>query len=129
VSNHHPTFVGRVLFLAFVLWSVQIMSAAQIAPQSEEQPKLESVDYDDVPLKSALEGLVRSTTKFDVVFDDSVKNSKITIEMKDVTVKQVIEAILEKKELQVKLKDDKTLFIFADTPENREKYAEMKSWL
>jgi hypothetical protein len=46
-----------------------------------------------------------------------------------VSARKAIEAILKSTESQVKMKDDHALFIFADTPENRKKYADLKSWL
>jgi len=61
--------------------------------------------------------------------DDSVINKKVTINLEKVSVQKAIEAILKSTESQVRMKDDHTLLIFADTPENREKYADLKSWL
>jgi hypothetical protein len=63
-----------------------------------------------------------------VVFDDSVEDKKVTINLEKVSVRKAIEAILKSTVSQVKMKDDHTLIIFADTPENREKYADLKSW-
>jgi len=72
--------------------------------------------------------------KLDVMVDNSSKDLRISIDIeqlpagKPIEVRKAIELILQKKELKARLKDEHTLFIFADTPENREKYKGMKSW-
>ena len=63
-----------------------------------------------------------------VIFDDSVKDSRLTIDLKDVPISKAIKTILESKKLNVRLKSEGFLFIFADTPENREKYSDLKPW-
>jgi type II secretory pathway component GspD/PulD (secretin) len=150
--NRSFGLIGRFFFLAFVLWSVQNLNIAQTAPQGDQQDRLKdiklvnvrnvvqtapqgdqqdrlkSVKFVNTSIKMALAPL-GSYIKLDVVFDDSVKNKKVTIELEGVSVREAIEAILESTESQVKMKDDHTLLIFADTPENREKYADLKSWL
>jgi len=63
-----------------------------------------------------------------VIFDDSVKDSKLTIDLKDVSVEKAIKTILESKKLNVRLKEERFLVVFADTPENREKYSDLKPW-
>jgi hypothetical protein len=150
--NRYFGLIGRFFFLAFVLWSAQnlnvaqtapqgdqqdrlnniklvnVRNVAQTAPQGDQQDRLNSVKFVNTPIEMALVPL-GSYIKLDVVFDDSVKNRKVTIELERVSIREAIEAILESAESQVKMKDDHTLFIFADTPENREKYADLKSWL
>jgi beta-lactamase regulating signal transducer with metallopeptidase domain len=87
----------------------------------------------NAPFKVILGSLGRHL-KLDVTFDDSAKDLRISIDIEQlpagnpVEVRKVIDMIFQKKELKAKLKDDHTLFIFADTPVNREKYAGMKSW-
>jgi hypothetical protein len=56
------------------------------------------------------------------------KDSRLTIDLKDVSVEKAIKTILEMKKLNVRLKDERFLVIFADTPENREKYSDLKPW-
>jgi type II secretory pathway component GspD/PulD (secretin) len=125
--NRYFGLIGRFFFLAFILGSVQNLNAAQTVPQGDQQDRLNNVKFVNTSIKTALVPL-GSYIKLDVVFDDSVKNKKVTIELERVSVREAIEAILESIESQVKMKDDHTLLIFADTPENREKYGDLKSW-
>jgi type II secretory pathway component HofQ len=128
--NRYFGLVGRFFFLAFVLGSVQNLNVAQTAPQDDpkmNELKFVTIKLDDTPIEKALEALC-TTIKLDVVFDDSVENKKVAIHLQNVSVRKAIEAILKGTDSQVKMKDDHTLLIFADTPENREKYADLKSW-
>jgi hypothetical protein len=125
--NRYFCLVGRFFLLAFVLWSVQNPNVAQTVPQGDQQDIL-SIKFVDTPIKMALVSL-GDPMELDMVFDDSVKNKKVNIKLEKVSARKAIEAILKSTESQVKMKDDHTLLIFADTPENREKYADLKSWL
>ena len=125
--NRYFCLAGRVFLLAFVLGSVQNLNVAQTAPQYDQKVRLGELKFVDTPIEKALVALC-TPMKLDVVFDDSSENKKVTIHLENVSVRKAIEAILESTESQVKMKDDHTLIIFADTPENREKYADLKSW-
>ena len=125
--NRYFGLVGRFFFLAFVLGSVQILNVAQTAPQNDQKDRLNDIKFVDTPIEQALVALC-TPMKLDVVFDDSVENKKVNIHLENVSFRKAIEAILKGTESQVKMKDDHTLIIFADTPENREKYADLKSW-
>ncbi|MCI0663396.1 MAG: hypothetical protein L0220_20210, partial [Acidobacteria bacterium] len=87
----------------------------------------------NAPLEIILVSLGRHL-KLDVTVDNYTEDLKISIDIEQlptrnpIEVRKAIEMILQKKELKARLKDNHTLFIFADTQENREKYAEMKSW-
>lgn len=120
--------IGKLFFLAFVLWSVHDLNVAQTAPQGDQEVRLVNIKLVNTPIEKALVAL-GAPMKLDVVFDDSVKNKKVTINLEKVSARKAIEAILKSTESQVKMKDDHTLLIFADTPENRKKYADLKSWL
>ena len=126
--NRYFGLIGRFFFLAFVLGSAQNLNVAQTAPQGDQQDRLDNIAFVNTPIEKALVAL-GSQIKLDVVFDDSVKNKKVTIELERVSAREAIEAILKSTESQVKMKDDHTLFIFADTSENGKKYADLKSWL
>ena len=125
--NRYFCLVGRFFLLAFVLWSVQNPNVAQTAPQDDQQEVL-SIKFVDAPVKQALVSL-GNPIKLDIEFDDSVKNNNVNIKLEKISLRKAIEAVLKSAELQAKMKDDHTLLIFADNPENREKYADLKSWL
>lgn len=127
--NRYFGLVGRFFFLAFVLWSVQDLTFAQTTPQSATQDPnpLISIKKRNSPLIQDIVLLVR-LFRLEVIFDDSVKDSKLTIDLKDVPVRKAIKTILESKKLNARLKDEKFVVIFADTSENREKYSDLKPW-
>jgi hypothetical protein len=127
VFNRDFATVGRFLFLVSILWSVQISSLAQTVPQTEAQDRPLSVSFTNARIKPVLAALGRHI-KLDMIFDESVKNVELNIEKEAVTIRQTIEIILKMKKLNAKMKDDHTLVIFADTPENREKYADLEPW-
>jgi hypothetical protein len=125
--NRYFGLVGRFFFLAFVLLSVQNLNVAQTTPQGDQKDRLTDIKLFDAPIEKVFVSLC-TQMKLDVVFDDSVEDKKVTINLEKVSVRKAIEAILKSTVSQVKMKDDHTLIIFADTPENREKYADLKSW-
>lgn len=125
--NRYFGLIGRFFFLAFVLWSVQNLNVAQAAPQDGQEDRVDSIKFVNTPIGQALESLC-APIKLDVVFDDSVKNKRVTIKLEKISLRKAIEAVLKSAESQAKMKDDLTLLIFADTQENREKYADLKSW-
>jgi type II secretory pathway component GspD/PulD (secretin) len=124
--NRYFCLVGKFFLLAFVLWSVQNPNVAQTAPQDDQKEVL-SIKFVGTPIRQALESLC-NPIKLDVVFDDSVENKNVEIKLEKISLRKAIEAVLKSAELQAKMKDDHTLLIFADTQENREKYADLKSW-
>jgi type II secretory pathway component HofQ len=125
--NRYFCLVGRFFLLAFVLWSVQNPNIAQTAPQDDQEHRVDSIKFVNTPIRQALESLC-APIKLDVVFDDSVKNNNVDIKLEKISLRKAIEAVLKSAESQAKMKDDHTLLVFADTQENREKYADLKSW-
>ena len=89
--------------------------------------RVDSVSFKNLRLKTTLVNL-GCQMNLDLAFDESVENRPVTVEMDKVTLRQAFEVILKMNSLSVKMKDEYTLFIFADTPENRDKYAEMEAW-
>jgi hypothetical protein len=127
--DRHFALIRRALFMTCALFCIQVLNFAQTTPQSamqDQNPPI-SIRKRGSPLIQDIVLLVRMF-RLDVIFDDSVKDSKLTIDLKDVPIKKVIKTILESKKLNARLKDEKFVVIFADTPENREKYSDLKSW-
>jgi hypothetical protein len=114
--------------LAVVLWGVQIWNHAQAAPQSGVDDRFVNIKATNAKIDVVLSNL-GSAMKLDVIFDDSVKDRKLTIDLRQQPVRKATETILEQMAFKAKMKDDHTLLIFADTPENRKKYADLKSWM
>lgn len=128
VDRHFAQF-GRALFITCVLFCIQVSNFAQTTPQSAKQdpdPKI-NISKRESPLIQDICRLV-GMLRLHVIFDDSVKDSRLTIDLKEVPISKAIKTILESKKLNVRLKSEGFLFIFADTPENREKYSDLKPW-
>ena len=119
--------LGRMfLVLAIILSSAQIWNPAQTAPQGDRADRRVNINVTNAKIDVVLSNL-GSLMKLDMIFDDSVEGRKVTIKLKLEPMK-AIETILEQTSLKAKMKDDHTLVVFADTPENRKKYADLKSW-
>jgi hypothetical protein len=86
-----------------------------------------SMSFTNAPLKITLSRF-GCQMSLDVTFDESVRDLAFTTEMKNVTVRQAFESLLKRYKLSVRMKDDYTLFVFADTPENMNRYAGMEPW-
>ena len=127
--NHHLALIGKALFIRCALFCIQVLNFAQTTPQSalQDQNPTVHIKKSGSPLIQDIVLLVRMI-RLDVIFDDSVKDSKLTIELKDVPIRRAIKTILESKKLNARLKDERFLVIFADTPENQEKYSDLKPW-
>jgi|SRR5215475_6949428 len=127
--DRHFTLIGKALFITCALFCVQVLNFAQTTPQSatQDQNPIVHIKKTGSPLIQDIVILVR-IIRLEVIFDDSVKDSKLTIELKDVPIRKAIKTILESKKLNARLKDERFLVIFADTPENREKYSDLKPW-
>ncbi len=122
----HFALIGRALFITGALFCIQALNFAQTTPQSAQNPNV-SISKSESPLIQDIVLLIREI-KLHVIFDDSVKDSKLTIDLKDVPIRKAIKTILESKKLNVRLKSEGFLLIFADTPENREKFSDLKPW-
>jgi hypothetical protein len=105
------------------------LNFAQTTPQSAKQDRDHTINISkrESPLIQDIVVLVRMLN-LHVIFDDSVKDSKLTIDLEDVKISKAIKTILESKKLNVRLKSEGFLLIFADTPENREKFSDLKPW-
>jgi len=66
--------------------------------------------------------------KFKVVFDESVGDSLLNIDLKDVELNAAFEQILEKEKLKSRKIDEHTLLVFAARPEGQSKYDSLKLW-
>jgi hypothetical protein len=127
MTHHRFVFVRWFLILVFVfVWS-PTLSRTQTINQQHELDKQRTIEFANLNIKTALRTLINQV-KLDIEFDDSVKDSRFTLERKEITIREYLNIVLEEEKLVAKLKDDHTILIFADTPENRSKYEGLKSW-
>jgi len=60
-----------------------------------------------------------------VLFDPKLKDNKLSIELKNVTARQALEAVVEASGQFYKVFDEKTVIVVDDTPQNRRDYEDL----
>lgn len=83
-----------------------------------------NVKFTGTPLKQAIKSL-SEPLKLNIVFDDSIRNDPVTIEMNDVTVSRALDIILMQKKLAFEQVDRRTLFIYPDNVNNRPRFEKL----
>lgn len=127
MTSRRFVFIRSVLFLAAVFVWNPTLSISQTAVQDNEQDKMRIIEFSDVRTKLALTALLKQL-KLEVEFDESVRDSSLTLGRKDITIREFVDLVLEAKKLVAKMKDDKTVLIFADSPESRGRFEGLQSW-
>lgn len=120
-------FIRSVLFLVAVFVWHPTLSLSQTTVQDDEQAKMQSIEFKDLRTKFALTSLMKQL-KLNVEFDESVRDSSLTLGRKDITIREFVDLVLEAKKLAAKMKDEQTVLIFADTQENRGRFEGLQSW-
>ena len=83
-----------------------------------------NVKFTGTPLKQAIKSL-SEPLKLNIVFDDSIRNDPVSIEMNDVTVSRALDIILMQKKLAFEQVDRRTLFIYPDNVNNRPRFEKL----
>jgi general secretion pathway protein D len=83
-----------------------------------------NVKFAGTQLKSAIKTLTEPL-KLNVVFDDSIRNDPVTIEMNDVTVSRALDIVLMQKKLAFEQVDRRTIFIYPDNVNNRPRFEKL----
>src|SRR5262245_57895159 len=83
-----------------------------------------NVKFTGTALKSAIKSLTEPL-KLNVVFDDSIRNDPVTIEMNDVTVAKALDIVLMQKKLAFEEVDRRTIFIYPDNVNNRPRFEKL----
>ena len=63
--------------------------------------------------------------KLNIVFDDSIRNDPVTVEMNDVTVARALDIVLMQKKLAFEQVNRRTLFIYPDNVNNRPRFEKL----
>nr|MDQ3010037.1 hypothetical protein [Acidobacteriota bacterium] len=115
------------LSLLFALICLPVAGLAQSDGQKKERDALTRVAFKGVQVKNVLM-IFGKQMEMEVVIDDSVPNSKVNIELADVTLKAAIKAILAQQHLQARLLEDKKIVVFADDETNQPRFNQYKVW-
>jgi general secretion pathway protein D len=62
---------------------------------------------------------------FNVLFDPKLKDSKVALELKDVTAKRALETVMQAAGHFYKVLDEKSIIVVEDTPQNRRDYEDL----
>jgi len=113
----------------FLLLCCSIGAYAQSPSETQELGRnTHSVNFNEASVKKTIEVLGRQL-KLNIVFDDSVKDSdRLTLELHDTTLEQVMKIILIQKRLQARIIEEKTIIVFPDNATNRQRYEQYELW-
>lgn len=114
--------------LLFVLICLPIAGWAQPAEQSKDEDGLmKKIAFKDVYLKSVLATFGKQL-RINIVYDEAVKDTRLSIELEDVTMKTAVKAILVQQNLQARLIEDGTIIVFQNNEASRKRYEQYKAW-
>ena len=95
------------------------------AAMTEAFQKRLSLEFRDAPLRSVFESISR-TSGVNFVFDKDVRaDSKVTIFLRDVTLDEALRVILSSQQLDRKLLNDSSLFVYPNTPAKQQEHQEL----
>src|SRR5262245_53117921 len=82
------------------------------------------IKYVGTPFKQVIKSL-SDPLKLNVVFDDSIRNDPVTVEMKDVTIATALDIVLMQKKCAFEQVDRRTIFIYPDNTNNRPRFEKL----
>ena len=127
--NVHRQFLKNLTPALFLLLCCSISAFAQSPSESQEsgQKERKTITFQNILAKAAI-SVVGKQMGIDVVFDETVKEDRLTIELTDVTLEQALKIILEEKKLQARIIEEKTIIVFPDNEAKRKKYEQYELW-
>ena len=117
--------LAPALFL-LLCCSMSAFAQSQSETQKSEQ-NAQNVSYKDAALKTVISSL-GTQLNLNVVFDDSMRDDRLNVELMDVTAKQVMKIILIQKKLQARTIEEKTIIVFPDNATNSKRYSQYEIW-
>ncbi|MEY3284595.1 MAG: hypothetical protein RIR86_2608 [Acidobacteriota bacterium] len=88
----------------------------------KERPRIPAnIAFKDTKFKSVVSNLGRQLN-LNVVFDESVKDSPVSIELNDVTLAKSLDIILKIYKYSFEQVDNRTILVYADNPTNRPRF-------
>jgi hypothetical protein len=107
-----------------------LLSCCLISAFAESQSKpreLIRINFKNSTVKIAV-SFVGKQIGLKVVFDDSVKDDSLSIELIDVTPEQGLKLIFDEKKLQARIIEEKTIIVYLDDEANQKKYEQYDLW-
>ena len=127
--NLHRQFLKNLTPALFLLLCCSISAFSQSPSESQEsgQKERKPITFQNILAKAAISVLGKQMG-LDVVFDETVKEDRLTIELTDVTLEQALKIILEEKKLQARIIEEKSIIVFPDNEAKRKKYEQYELW-
>jgi hypothetical protein len=117
----------KPLFVLLMLLAATTVAFAQSAVPSSSEAKMGEVNIKG-DVKTIIKGLGRQL-ELSIVFDESVKGqANVEMKFRNVTIESVLQTIFTESSLRACWTEDKTILVYADTPELRERFAQYKLW-
>jgi general secretion pathway protein D len=82
------------------------------------------IKYVGIPFKQVIKSLA-DPLRLNVVFDDSIRNDPVTVEVKDVTIATALDIVLMQKKCAFEEVDRRTIFIYPDNTNNRPRFEKL----
>ena len=112
----------------FLLLCCSIGAFAQSPSARQESTQMaKEVSFKDAPLKATISA-IGNQLNLNVVFDDSMRDDKLTLELKDVTAKQVMKIILIQKKLEARTIEENTIIVYPNNATNHQRYVQYELW-
>ncbi len=115
--KRHVKFI--LLVMAALYLTVFVLANVQ-----EPARKISNLSFRDKNLKAVFQAL-SVFENINIFFDEQVRDSKVSININNMTFDQALELLLKTHKLFLIRTDPQTIIIIPDTPEKREQYKEM----
>src|SRR5262249_16605494 len=115
----------RILAPVMILLLCSSISASAESPSKPQE--LIRIVFKNSTVKIAV-SYVGKQLGLKVVFDDSVKDDSLSIELTDVTPEQGLKLIFHEKKLQARIMEEKTILVYRDDEANQKKYEQYDLW-
>ena len=120
----------KLLLVLSLLLGLTVAGYAQSATlQAVDKPvPTQDVTLKDADAKDAIKNLARAL-KLNAVFDESVRvQAKLDLDLHDVTSEATLKIIFIQHRLRACWIEDNTIYVYADSPQNRQRFEEYKLW-
>ena len=101
--------------------NVKATSDLQIASKPRNRELLQNVEFKDASFKSTIKTLGKQLG-LNVLFDDQVKDDKVTVDMNDVTLAKAMDNILFMKKYTFEQMDRRTIIVYQDNTTNKPRF-------
>src|SRR5215468_4164820 len=119
-------YLAPALFL-LLCCSISAIAQTPSEPKESGQKERRPITFQNILAKAAISVLGKQMD-LNVLFDETVREDRLSIELTDVTLEQALKIILEEKKLQARIMEDKTIIVFPDNEAKRKKYEQYELW-